>query len=104
MTDSISFNLNFHKFNRSAVHSFSAGLHVIYGESGSGKSLTLKALLGMLPQNLTKTLDLDSDFTLVRGKDISIVPLGIPILFGPGAIATIIVLNHNHTKDIIKQI
>jgi multiple antibiotic resistance protein len=27
--------------------------------------------------------------------DISIVPLAIPILFGPGAIATIIVLNHN---------
>ncbi len=27
--------------------------------------------------------------------DISIVPLGIPILFGPGVIATIIVLNNN---------
>lgn len=33
-------------------------------------------------------------------EDISIVPLGIPILFGPGAIATIIVLNHNHTKEL----
>jgi len=31
--------------------------------------------------------------------DISIVPLAIPILFGPGAIATIIVLNHNLTKS-----
>ena len=31
-------------------------------------------------------------------EDISIVPLGIPILFGPGVIATIIVLNHNHLK------
>ncbi|WP_457603065.1 MarC family protein [Nitratifractor sp.] len=30
-------------------------------------------------------------------EDISIVPLGIPILFGPGVIATIIVLNHNNT-------
>jgi len=29
-------------------------------------------------------------------EDISIVPLGIPILFGPGVIATIIVLNHNN--------
>ncbi|HGZ70854.1 MAG TPA: NAAT family transporter [Nitratifractor sp.] len=29
--------------------------------------------------------------------DISIVPIGIPILFGPGAIATIIVLNSNLT-------
>ena len=31
--------------------------------------------------------------------DISIVPLAIPILFGPGAIATIIVLNHNLSKN-----
>jgi multiple antibiotic resistance protein len=29
-------------------------------------------------------------------EDISIVPIGIPILFGPGVIATIIVLNNNH--------
>jgi len=29
-------------------------------------------------------------------EDVSIVPLGIPILFGPGVIATIIVLNNNH--------
>ncbi len=28
-------------------------------------------------------------------EDVSIVPLGIPILFGPGVIATIVVLNHN---------
>lgn len=33
-------------------------------------------------------------------EDISIVPLGIPILFGPGVIATIIVLNNNHTHSI----
>ncbi len=33
-------------------------------------------------------------------EDISIVPLGIPILFGPGVIATIIVLNHNAVKII----
>ena len=30
-------------------------------------------------------------------EDISVVPLGIPILFGPGVIATIVVLNHNDT-------
>jgi len=46
MTDSISFNLNFHKFNQSAAHSFSAGLHVIYGESGSGKSQLIKTMAG----------------------------------------------------------
>ena len=32
-------------------------------------------------------------------EDVSIVPLGIPILFGPGVIATIIVLNSNHTQE-----
>jgi multiple antibiotic resistance protein len=29
-------------------------------------------------------------------EEVAIVPLGIPILFGPGVIATIIVLNNNH--------
>jgi peptide/nickel transport system ATP-binding protein len=46
----------------------------LVGQSGSGKSLTLKALLGMLPNNLTSKLDVDSDFKLIRGKNISIVP------------------------------
>ena len=32
-------------------------------------------------------------------EDISIVPLGIPILFGPGVIATIVVLNHTNTRQ-----
>jgi multiple antibiotic resistance protein len=31
-------------------------------------------------------------------EDISIVPIGIPILFGPGVIATLIVLNNNNAK------
>jgi multiple antibiotic resistance protein len=35
-------------------------------------------------------------------EDISIVPLGIPILFGPGVIATIIVLNTNN-KEILSS-
>ena len=37
-------------------------------------------------------------------EDISIVPLGIPILFGPGVIATIIVLNNNHSEAITRPI
>ncbi|BAF72234.1 MarC family protein [Sulfurovum sp. NBC37-1] len=32
-------------------------------------------------------------------EDVSVIPLGIPILFGPGAIATIIVLNNNHLQN-----
>lgn len=46
----------------------------LVGQSGSGKSLTLKALLQMLPSNLKHTMDLDADFTLDRGKNVSIVP------------------------------
>ncbi len=46
----------------------------LVGQSGSGKSLTLKALLGMLASNLNCTLDIDSDFRLKRGESISIVP------------------------------
>jgi len=32
-------------------------------------------------------------------EDVSVIPIGIPILFGPGVIATIIVLNSNHVKE-----
>jgi len=46
----------------------------LVGESGSGKSLTLKALLGMLPKELSCELEVETDFDLVRGKTVSIVP------------------------------
>jgi len=47
----------------------------LIGESGSGKSLTLKALLGMLPRELDCTLELgDLGFDLKRGKSVAIVP------------------------------
>ncbi len=35
-----------------------------------------------------------------ESDDISVVPLGIPILFGPGVIATIIVLNHTAMQKV----
>ncbi|MEA2111659.1 MAG: ATP-binding cassette domain-containing protein [Campylobacterota bacterium] len=46
----------------------------LVGQSGSGKSLSLKALLNMLPQKMTLDLDLQSDFTLVNGKSVAYVP------------------------------
>ena len=46
----------------------------LVGQSGSGKSLTLKALLGMLPANLSVDLDVESEIPLIRGKTVSIVP------------------------------
>lgn len=36
----------------------------LIGESGSGKSITIKALLGMLPSNLDIKLDYTSNFRL----------------------------------------
>lgn len=45
----------------------------LIGQSGSGKSLTIKSLLGMLPKNLKKDIKLDSNFTLSK-ENIGFVP------------------------------
>ncbi len=46
----------------------------LIGESGSGKSLTLKALLGMLPSSLEYSVEYESDYTLERGDSIAMIP------------------------------
>ncbi len=46
----------------------------LVGQSGSGKSLTLKALLGMLPDSMECELACDGDFELKAGDTISFVP------------------------------
>lgn len=46
----------------------------LVGQSGSGKSLTLKALLSMLPSSMECTLLYDGDFELKAGESISFVP------------------------------
>jgi len=46
----------------------------LIGQSGSGKSLTLKALLGMLPKSMKLDLKYTSDFDLVVGESIGFVP------------------------------
>ncbi len=46
----------------------------LVGQSGSGKTLTLKALLGLLPSNLKATMEIESDFELVPGETLSFVP------------------------------
>lgn len=46
----------------------------LVGQSGSGKSLTLKALLGMLPSSMSCELEHDSVYELKAGKSISFVP------------------------------
>jgi len=46
----------------------------LVGQSGSGKSLTLKALLGMLPNSMKLELAIDDGFDMELGSDISFVP------------------------------
>ncbi|PHR58485.1 MAG: ABC transporter ATP-binding protein [Arcobacter sp.] len=46
----------------------------LVGQSGSGKSLSLKALLGMLPEDMSLDLDVDSPFELSNGKSLAFVP------------------------------
>lgn len=46
----------------------------LVGQSGSGKSLTLKALLGMLPSNLTSKFKYKWEYKLQKGKSVVLVP------------------------------
>ncbi len=46
----------------------------LVGQSGSGKSLTLKALLGMLPESMRCELEVESPFGLKRGETVAFVP------------------------------
>jgi peptide/nickel transport system ATP-binding protein len=46
----------------------------LVGQSGSGKSLTLKALLGLVPQSLHVKIEYDAPFPLIRGKNVAFVP------------------------------
>ena len=46
----------------------------LVGQSGSGKSLTLKALLGMLPEKMEMNLSIISSFELVNGQTLAFVP------------------------------
>ena len=46
----------------------------LVGQSGSGKSLTLKALLGMLPQEMDLDMKIESSFSLSAGSSVALVP------------------------------
>lgn len=46
----------------------------LVGQSGSGKSLTLKALMGMLPSSMKMVFDVYSSFELIRGETVAFVP------------------------------
>ena len=46
----------------------------LVGQSGSGKSLSLKALLGMLPSSMQMELEVEAPFELIRGETVAFVP------------------------------
>jgi peptide/nickel transport system ATP-binding protein len=46
----------------------------LIGQSGSGKSLTLKAILGLLPSNLVGDFKYTYPYKIIRGQNISFVP------------------------------
>jgi len=46
----------------------------LIGQSGSGKSLTIKALLGMLPQGMELELEEHFGFELINGESVAFVP------------------------------
>ncbi|WP_331774303.1 ATP-binding cassette domain-containing protein [Sulfurospirillum sp. 1612] len=46
----------------------------LIGQSGSGKSLTLKAILGMLPESLNVQMRVHADYDLIRGQTIAMIP------------------------------
>jgi len=46
----------------------------LIGQSGSGKSLSIKALLGMLPASMSAELEEDFSFELLRGETVGFVP------------------------------
>jgi peptide/nickel transport system ATP-binding protein len=46
----------------------------LVGQSGSGKSLSIKALLGMLPSSMELELEYENSFELVAGKSLAFVP------------------------------
>ncbi len=46
----------------------------LVGQSGSGKSLSLKALLGMLPDSMQLELQMDAPFELINGSTLAFVP------------------------------
>ncbi|NPA74253.1 MAG: ABC transporter ATP-binding protein [Epsilonproteobacteria bacterium] len=48
--------------------------YALVGQSGSGKSLSIKAILGMLPSNLESESEFEWSYELQRGKSVVMVP------------------------------
>jgi len=70
-----------------------------------GGILLLIIAINMASGHSTKTRQTPEEKAeAIEKDDISVVPLGIPILFGPGVIATIIVLNNSLSEKLSQVI
>ncbi len=77
----------------------------LVGQSGSGKSLSLKALLGMLPANLTCELDFSWEYDLKKGKTIVLVPQNpFTSLSALTKIKNNFFTNKEHTKELLDMV
>lgn len=70
MTNSVSFQLDFHKFGRSESIDLPPGLHVVYGESGCGKSQIIRSLASV-------SGEMSTHFTLLKHH----IPDAVQIVF-----------------------
>ncbi len=73
----------------------------LVGQSGSGKSLSLKALLGMLPSSMEASMDIESSFDLVNGQSLAFVPQNPFTALSP---LTKISKQFFASKDIMKEL
>lgn len=77
----------------------------LVGQSGSGKSLTIKALLNMLPNEMRSVLHVESDFDLVAGETIGFVPQNPFTALSPlTKIKDQIFISHGKIKKLFDQV
>ena len=77
----------------------------LVGQSGSGKSLTIKALLNMLSSEMQLALHVKSDFELIAGKTIGFVPQNPFTALSPlTKIKDQIFLSLDEISDLFKQV
>ncbi|WP_345992605.1 ATP-binding cassette domain-containing protein [Sulfurimonas sp. HSL-1716] len=77
----------------------------LVGQSGSGKSLTIKALLNMLPQEMKLSLQIKSGFELAAGKTIGFVPQNPFTALSPlTKIKDQIFIPFDEIKELFKQV
>ena len=77
----------------------------LVGQSGSGKSLTLKALLNLLPSNLHVNINIKSSFECIAGKSVAFVPQNPFTALSPlTKIKHQLFIEHTEIKQLFKRL